>query len=138
MGGLWLVLLIMQVSAETDIHHSIRLSDQITKLYMLIVGSSYAKAQQVDRTRYNSFYESANPLNSDIPMKSRANTFRGHVKKDSDVSNRSTDQLNPPENAYTYEPTPTPSYNHYGDDNHGMTQVPPRTQPHIGESKALT
>ena len=107
---------------------------------MLIVASSYGKAQQVDRDRYNSFYEAANPINSDIPMKSRSNTIRRHTKKDSDASNRSTDQLNPqqPENAHTYEPTPTPAYNNYADDDHGMTQLPPRTQPHIGEYKALT
>ena len=107
------------------------------QLYMLIVASQYNKAQQVDRARYNSFYESANPLTSDIPMKSRSDPYNNHHrKKDSEVSNRSTDQLNPqePRNAYTYEPTPTPGFNRHMDDDHGMTQVPPRSQPHIGES----
>jgi len=103
---------------------------------MLIVASSYSKAQQIDRDLYKSFYESANPLASDIPMRSRTNPYMRHMKKDSDASTRSTDQLNPqqPENAHTYESTPTPAYNDYRDDSHGMTQAPPRTQPHIGES----
>lgn len=103
---------------------------------MLIVASTYSKAQQVDRSRYNSFYESANPLTSDIPMEPRPDLYNHHRKKDSEISNRSTDELYPqqPQNARTYEPTPTPIHNQYDDDNHGMTQVPPRTQPHIGES----
>jgi hypothetical protein len=103
---------------------------------MLIVASQYNKAQRVDRARYDSFYESANPLTSDIPMEPRSDPFKRHIKKDSEISNRSTDQLNPqqPETAHVYEPTPTPGYNHYEDDNHGMTQMPSRTQPHFGES----
>ena len=103
---------------------------------MLIVGSSYSKAQKVDRARYNSFYESTNTLTSDIPMAPRSDPYNRHRKKDSELSNRSTDELYPqqPRNAYTYEPTPTPGPNQYDDDNHGMTQVPPKTQRHFGES----
>jgi hypothetical protein len=103
---------------------------------MLIVASSYNKAQRNDRIRYNSFYESTNPLTSDIPMEPRSDPYNRHMKKDSEVSNLSTDQLYPPQpqHAYTYEPTPTPGVNRYDEDSRGMTQVPPRTQPHFGES----
>lgn len=139
MGGLWVVLLIMQVGAADytyPLRTVIRSTHVIIQLYMLVVASSYNKAQQVDRTRYNSFYESTNALTSDIPMEPRSDPFNRHRKKDSEVSNRSTDQLYPqqPQNAHTYEPTPTPGYNQYDDDNRGMTQIPPRAQPHIGES----
>lgn len=117
MGGLWVVLVLMQ-------------------LYMLIVASSYNKAQENDRARYNSFYESANPLTSDIPMEPRSDPYNRHVKKGSDVSNRSTDELYPrqPRNAHTYEPTPTPGVAQHDEGDYGMTQVPPRVQPHFGES----
>ena len=103
---------------------------------MLVVASSYSKVQQTDRARYNSFYEAANPLTSDIPMESRSDPFNRHRKKDSELSNRSTDQLNPqqPQTAYTYDPAPTPGYNRYQEDTHGMTQVPSRAQAHFGES----
>ena len=103
---------------------------------MLVVASSYNKVQQVDRARYNSFYESTNPLTSDIPMESRSDPYNRHRKKDSELSNGSTDELNPqqPRKVYTYEPAPTPSYNQYEEDNRGMTQIPPRAQHHFGES----
>ena len=103
---------------------------------MLIVASSYSKAQEHDRARYNSFYESANPLTSDIPMEPRSDPYNRHMKKGSDVSNRSTDELYPrqPQNVHTYEPTPTPGVAHHDEDDYGMTQVPPRAQPHFGES----
>lgn len=103
---------------------------------MLIVASSYNKAQENDRVRYNSFYESANPLTSDIPMESRADPYNRHMKKNSELSNRSTDELYPqqPQHAFTYEPTPTPGVAHYDEEDVGMTQVPPRVQAHFGES----
>ena len=103
---------------------------------MLFVASSYGKVQKIDRARYNSFYEAANPLTSDIPMESRSDPYGRHRKKDSELSNRSTDQLNPqhPQNAHTYEPAPTPGYDRYEEDAHGMTQIPSRAQPHFGES----
>jgi hypothetical protein len=103
---------------------------------MLIVASSYSKAQQVDRTRYNSFYESTNPLTSNIPMEPRSDPYNRHRKKDSELSNRSTDELYPrqPQTARTYEPTPTPGPDQYFEDDQGMTQAPPRAQHHFGES----
>jgi hypothetical protein len=117
MGGLFVVLVLMQ-------------------LYMLIVASSYSKAQQAERTRYNSFYESANPLTSNIPMEPRSDPHNRHRKKDSELSNRSTDELYPqqPQHAHTYEPMPTPGLDQYHEDGYGMTQMPPRAQPHSGES----
>jgi len=117
MAGLWVILLIMQ-------------------LHMLVVASSYSKAQQLDRTRYNSFYDSTNPLASDIPMEPRSDPYKRHMKKDSELSNRSTDLLYPPQppNAHTSEPIPTPTYNQLDDDGRGMTQMPSRTQPHLSES----
>lgn len=103
---------------------------------MLIVASSYSAAQRDDRARYNSFYESANPLTSDIPMEPPSDPYNRHRKKDSDLSNISADDLYPrqPQNAYTYEPTPTPGPGQYFEGDHEMTQVPPRTQSHFGES----
>lgn len=69
-------------------------------------------------------------------MEPRSDPYNHHRKKDSEVSNRSTDELYPPQpqTARTYEPMPTPGPNQYFEDDHGMTQVPPRAQPHFGES----
>ncbi|KAI0361207.1 hypothetical protein OH77DRAFT_1585356 [Trametes cingulata] len=122
MGGLWVVLAIMQT-------------------YLYIIVSSYGKGQRRDHSKYQSLYDSSRSLNS-IPLIDRGAWDSrmsmdalvqpgGHARHDSDASVATVmaDKVQgytdydysaypPPANAHTEDPGPTPhAYDPYYDSN---------------------
>ncbi|CDO73231.1 hypothetical protein BN946_scf185007.g286 [Trametes cinnabarina] len=97
MGGLWVLLAIMQT-------------------YLYVVVSSFGKGQRRDHSKYQSLYDSSRSLNS-IPLMDRG----GHARHDSgaSVATVMADKVQgdadhdysaypPPAHAYTQDPGPTP------------------------------
>ncbi|KAI0330560.1 hypothetical protein GY45DRAFT_1250531 [Cubamyces sp. BRFM 1775] len=140
MGGLWVLLAIMQT-------------------YLYVIVSSFGKGQRRDHSKYQSLYDSSRSLNS-IPLMdrgawdSRMSTDAlvqpgGHARHDSDASVATVmaDKVQgysdydysaypPPANAHTQDPGPTPrAYDSYYDANPPAgVDYPQRSQAHPGES----
>ncbi|OCH95824.1 hypothetical protein OBBRIDRAFT_871528 [Obba rivulosa] len=145
MGGLWLLLAVMQV-------------------YMYIVISSFSKGQERDHLKYDSLYDMAKPFNNDIdndiplnerggPWDSRPSTESlvgpgGYHTRHSSIASVSTvlasraEKPNDfpsyppaPETAYTQEPGATPHVNEYYDQGYsGGVGYPEPIQNHPGAS----
>ncbi|KAH9898026.1 hypothetical protein C8Q73DRAFT_683452 [Cubamyces lactineus] len=139
MGGLWVLLAIMQT-------------------YLYVIVSSFGKGQRRDHSKYQSLYDSSRSLNS-IPLMdrgawdSRMSTDAlvqpgGHARHDSDASVATVmaDKVQgysdydysaypPPVNAHTQDPGPTPrAYDSYYDANPPAgVDYPQRSQAHPAE-----
>ncbi|KAI0778561.1 hypothetical protein BD413DRAFT_465071 [Trametes elegans] len=139
MGGLWVLLAIMQT-------------------YLYVVVSSFGKGQRSDHHKYDSIYESSRSLNT-IPLMDRgawdsrmsSDAFvqpGGHTRHDSDASVATVmadkpqgysdydySAYPPPTHAHTQDPGPTPNaYDYYDTNPPAGVGYPQRSQAHPGES----
>ncbi|KAI9060177.1 hypothetical protein FKP32DRAFT_1613722 [Trametes sanguinea] len=85
MGGLWVLLAIMQT-------------------YLYVIVSSFGKGQRRDHSKYQSLYDSSRSLNS-IPLMDRATVMADKVQGHADYDYSAYPA---PAHAYTQDPGPTP------------------------------
>ena len=74
MGGLWVLLAIVQVrfiSNSRSVSHMLT----HTQLYLYVIVSSYGSGQRKDHEKYDSMYDATKPLTSDIPLSTRADPW---------------------------------------------------------------